>query len=256
MNTSVVVKHRVWILAGVGLLMLLLAFVLPAFPQPQGYHNFADQQTWLGIPHFGNVASNVAFVLVGLAGLLAMRSPAVHAMEPPPRHAYALMFLGLLFTGFGSGYYHWAPTDASLVWDRLPMTLVFMPLLAATYAERLRWRSDMPLLGLVLFGVFCVVYWKYNGNLMPYLMAQGGTVLLILLAIMLLPTPWSGRGLLYPTLVSYALAFVSENLDWQIYRWTSGVISGHTLKHLFAAFAFVFILRMLRNQSLMGKSRV
>jgi hypothetical protein len=225
-----------------------LAFVLPSFPQPQGYHNFADQRAWLGMPYFGNIASNAAFIVVGLAGLWVMRGAAVRAMEPASRNAYALMFVGLLLTGFGSGYYHWAPSDARLVWDRLPMTLVFMPLLAATYAERLHWRSDMSLLGLVLFGVFSVVYWKYNGNLMPYLMAQGATVLLILLAIILLPTPWSGRNLLYPTLGSYAVAFVSENLDWQIYRWTSDAISGHTLKHLFAAFAFVFIVLMLRNQ--------
>jgi hypothetical protein len=255
MNASATLKTRTWILAGVGLLLLLLAFVLPSFPQPQGYHNFADQRTWLGIPHFGNVASNAAFVLVGLAGMWIMHRLSVRAMESPPRHAYALMFFGLLFTGFGSGYYHWAPSDASLVWDRFPMTLVFMPLLAATYTERLRWRTDMPLLGLVLFGVFSVVYWKYNGNLMPYLMAQIGAVLLIFLALILLPTQWSGRGWLYPAVGSYALAFVCQDLDWQIYRWTAGVISGHTLKHLFAAFAFVFILQMLRKQRLMANSQ-
>jgi hypothetical protein len=130
------------------------------------------------------------------------------------------------------------------------MTLVFMPLLAATYAERLRWRSDMPLLGLVLLGAFCVMYWKYSGNLMPYLLAQGGAVLLILLATMLLPVSYSGRNGLYLALGSYVLAFVSERWDGLIFEWTAGLVSGHTVKHLSAALAFVFILRMLRKQQI------
>jgi hypothetical protein len=186
--------------------------------------------------------------------LLAMRKPAIQAMESAPRHAYGLMFIGLIFTAFGSGYYHWAPSDERLVWDRLPMTVVFMPLLAATYAERLRLRSDIPLIVLTLLGIGSVVYWKFSDNLLPYLIAQGGAILLILLALMLLPTPWTERRLLLPALISYAIAFVCEKLDWQVFRWTGGIISGHTIKHLAAAAAFFFILRMLQRQQLKTES--
>ena len=242
------VRGRVYALAVLGVLLLLLALVLPPFAQPQGYHDFADKRAWLGIPNYGDVASNVMFLVVGLVGLAAMRSPSVRAMESAPRHAYALMFLGLVFTAFGSGYYHWAPSDARLVWDRLPMTVVFMPLLAATYAERLRWRSDLPLLVLTLLGVGSVVYWKLSDNLMPYLIAQGGAILLILLALALLPTSWTGRRMLLPALACYAVAFVCEKLDMAIFRLTTGIISGHTIKHLAAAAAFYFILRMLQQQ--------
>ena len=121
------VRGRVYALAVLGVLLLILALVLPPFAQPQGYHDFADKRAWLGIPNYGDVASNVMFLVVGLVGLAAMRTPSVRAMESAPRHAYALMFLGLVFTAFGSGYYHWAPSDARLVWDRLPMTVVFGP---------------------------------------------------------------------------------------------------------------------------------
>ena len=242
------VRGRVYALAVLGVLLLILALVLPPFAQPQGYHDFADKRAWLGIPNYGDVASNVMFLVVGLVGLAAMHTPSVRAMESAPRHAYALMFLGLVFTAFGSGYYHWAPSDARLVWDRLPMTVVFMPLLAATYAERLRWRSDLPLLVLTLLGVGSVVYWKLSDNLMPYLIAQGGAILLILLALALLPTSWTGRRMLLPALACYAVAFVCEKLDMAIFRLTTGIISGHTIKHLAAAAAFYFILRMLQRQ--------
>lgn len=242
------VRGRVYALAVLAAALVILAFVLPPFAQPQHYHDFADHRAWLGIPNYGNVASNVMFLVVGLAGLSAMRMPALRAMEVAARHAYALMFMGLVFTAFGSAYYHWEPSDARLVWDRLPMTLVFMPLLAAMYAERLCWRSDLPLLVLTLLGIGSVVYWKFSDNLTPYLVAQAGSILLILLALAILPTPWTRRGLLWPALGCYAIAFICEKFDVAIFQATRGVLSGHTIKHLAAAAAFYFILQMLRQQ--------
>jgi len=46
-------------------------------------------------------------------------------------------FAGACATCFGSSYYHWSPRDSTLAWDRLPMTLAFMSLLAATISERI-----------------------------------------------------------------------------------------------------------------------
>lgn len=241
-------QSRTGILAGLALLLLVLACVLPPFAQPQGYHDFADKRAWLGVPNAGDVLSNLAFLVVGLAGLVVVRTPAVRAMETGARHAYALMYAGLVVTAFGSAYYHWAPSDARLVWDRLPMTVVFMPLLAATLAERLHWRSDVPLVVLSLLGIGSVAYWQMSGNLLPYLIAQGGAIVLILLALALLPTPWTQRRSLFPALACYAVAFVCEKLDPQVLRLTGGMVSGHTIKHLAAAATFFFILRMLQRQ--------
>jgi hypothetical protein len=44
---------------------------VPRIPQAQSYHLFADQLTFLGIPHFFDVTSNVGFLVVGLWGLLS-----------------------------------------------------------------------------------------------------------------------------------------------------------------------------------------
>lgn len=249
-DRSVRSQPRVYALAAIAVLLVIATAAVPPYAQPQGYHQFADRRGWLGIPNVGDVASNAFFLLFALIGLWTMQLPAIGAMNKAARHAYGLMFFGLLLTAFGSSYYHWSPSDARLVWDRLPMTVVFMPLLAATLAERLRWRSDAGLLVLTLWGVGTVVYWKLSGNLLPYLIAQGGSILLLLLSLILLPTPWSGRRWLLPALASYALAFACEQLDPVIFQATGALVSGHTLKHIAAAFTFFFIIRMLRQQHL------
>ena len=242
------IGKRSALLALIGCILLILPWVLPPLAQPQGYHGFADRRAWLGIPNFGDVASNAAFLLAALLGLLAVYRTSHEKMAAAPRRAYAATFLGLVLTAFGSAYYHWAPSDARLVWDRLPMTLVFMPLLAATLAERLCWRWQFPLPALAVIGVASVLYWKFSGNILPYFVAEFGSILLILLTVLLFSSPWSGRGLIFAVMASYALAFLCERGDKLIFQWTGGVISGHTCKHLAAALAFCLLARMLRRQ--------
>ena len=89
--------------------------LLPPISQDQNYHDFADQRTVLGIPHFWNVVSNLPFIAVGVAGIRSSRrNPAIF-----------VLFLGILMTGFGSSYYHLDPNDYTLFWDRLPMSIGF-----------------------------------------------------------------------------------------------------------------------------------
>ena len=120
-NNRVLVFVSVMVVSIVGLLLL------PPITQNQNYHDFADQRTILGIPHFWNVVSNLPFIAVGAAGLWQCRR------EP----AIAILFLGILTTGFGSGYYHLDPNDRTLFWDRLPMAIGFMAILAIAIEERL-----------------------------------------------------------------------------------------------------------------------
>ena len=64
--------------AGVRLLIVITAVVaaigllLPRIPQPQSYHMFADQRSFLGIPNFGDVVSNLPFAVVGVCGLVSL----------------------------------------------------------------------------------------------------------------------------------------------------------------------------------------
>src|SRR6516225_7509435 len=105
---------------------LAALLLLPPISQDQSYHRFADQRTFFGVPNFWNVVSNLPFIAVGAVGLQQFH-----------RNATAfVIFLGIFLTGFGSSYYHWDPSDQSLFWDRLPMTLCFMGSLTAVVEER------------------------------------------------------------------------------------------------------------------------
>jgi len=128
------------LMLGLALGIAVLASRLPPIPQPSSYHQFADQRPWLGIPNFGNVASNLAFAVIGLEGLWVLLKPGklTNAFaDPRERRPYLVAMFGLLLTAFGSAYYHLAPSNARLVWDRLPMTIVFGALVAVVIIEHI-----------------------------------------------------------------------------------------------------------------------
>ena len=231
---------------------------LPPIPQSQDYHNFADRRALLGIPNFLNVISNAAFLLVGALGLVLLsrqrRSKPVGAFlergEPWP---YAVLFLGIALTGIGSGYYHLAPNNARLVWDRLPMTIAFTAILSALIAERISLKAGLfALLPLVAAGIGTVVYWQVTelagrGDLRPYVIVQFYPMLAIPLIVLLFPPRYTRSADLLGAAALYALAKAFETFDAQIFA-VGQVVSGHTLKHLAAALATYLIVRMLRRR--------
>src|SRR5688572_12603209 len=117
---------------------LAILFV-PAIGQDQTYHAFADERAWLGIPRFADVASNLPFALVGVAGLALLSK--FRLMDRRERWMWGVYFAAQLLTGLGSAWYHAAPDDARLVWDRLPLTAVLMSLAAIVAAERIGLRA-------------------------------------------------------------------------------------------------------------------
>ena len=136
------------------------------------------------------------------------------------RRGFASAFF-VFFTAFGSVWYHLAPSDHTLIWDRLPMTVVFMALLSIVIGGRFL----VPLLAL---GGASVFWWVFTGDLRPYAVVQFGAALVVL------PSLW-------PVVAAYGAAKLAERYDGPIYSvlpW-----SGHTLKHLIAAAACYFILR-------------
>src|SRR5262249_35775470 len=144
----------------VALILLTVVFVvvcclLPPIPQPQSYHLFADRMSFFGIPNFGDVLSNLPFAAIGVWGLIfVLRSSAATSaqafLDERERWPYLFVFIGLLLTAFGSSYYHLAPDNARLVWDRLPMTITFMSMVSAVIAERISVRLGVRLLPVLL----------------------------------------------------------------------------------------------------------
>jgi len=246
---------RVVALAGLSALIIAAAFMLPPFAQPPGYHDFADRREWLGVPYFLNSVSNIAFLLVGLVGLrltLRRTHPAAF-LDRAERIPCAVFFASLAFTCFASFWYHIAPDDTRLVWDRLPMALGFMAFLAMMIVERIGVRTGVGLLlPLLLFGVGSVWYWQWSAahgaeNVLPYVVVQYYSALLVLALIAFFPARYSHGHLIVAAFAWYVAAKAMELLDQPIYA-LAGVVSGHTLKHLLAAVSAWHIYRMVRDR--------
>lgn len=220
--------------------------------QPAGYHDFADQAVVFGIPHFADVISNLGFALIALWGWMRL-APANRTAEIRSGWAgYRLFLAGLFLTALGSSWYHLAPDNASLVWDRLPIALACGGLLAGVLGD-VRQRDCHGLANwLALVAVVSVAWWYFtdlagNGDLRPYLMLQALPILLIPLWQWIHNAPAADRLAFGAALGLYVVAKFAELGDHEIASVT-GIVSGHTLKHLLAAVAAALIVgRLVRR---------
>ena len=236
------------ILYGVMTISLAALMLLPPLLQNQHYHEFADQRTLFGIPNFWNVVSNLPFIAVGAAGLRLRRD-----------WITAVLFSGILLTGFGSAYYHLNPNDATLFWDRLPMTLCFAAILAAVVEERIDARAGALLLRpLVAIGIFSLLLWRWTDDLRLYVWAQFFPFLTVILILRLFPAKFTGASYWIIATALYALAKLLEYYDEAIFS-AGSIVSGHTLKHLAAAAACFAVLRLFqtrRSINVVGYQRI
>lgn len=235
-----------------------LAGQLPPIPQPQYYHRFADPYACFGLPHCLDIGSNVLILLAGVAGLRFMgRAAACRAfIEPAERRPYTLFFLAAVLVALGSGYYHLAPDNGRLAWDRAALVLALMAWLAAHLCERVHLSAGLRLLPLLLaVGLGTVVYWIWSeahgrGDLRPYGLMQLLPMLLVPLLLWLYPTRYSGDKDVLAITGLYLLALLCDLLDQPIAALT-GLVSGHTLKHVIAALAIYGVLLRLRRRRIM-----
>lgn len=229
------------------------AALVPPIAQDPAYHRFADTRTFWGIPNFLNVLSSAAILLAGAAGLCSLegRSSETAFACRQQQWPYRMFFVGAVLTGIGSAYYHLAPDNPRLVWDRLPMTLVFMSLLAGILGERIGPKTGLVALPLLLgLGAGSVAYWYFTeqvgaGDLRPYGFVHFYPALLIPVIMLIYPSRYTHGGYLIGVLMFYGIALACELLDGEIFA-MGRMLSGHTLKHLFAALAVYWVLRMIR----------
>jgi hypothetical protein len=249
-------KWRLGVLIGAIAVAMAVLFLVPAIPQSETYHDFADRRALMGIPNCLNVVSNAFFVFVGAWGLWTVFGGTPFS-DPRERWPYAAFFVGVTLTAFGSSWYHLNPTDATLVWDRVPMTIGFLSLVAAMLAERVSVAVGLWLLvPMIALGVASVFYWEVTqqqgrGDLRPYAFAQFGSLLILLVLVFLFPARYTRTYDLGISLALYALAKVLEVADRPIFD-ALQIISGHTLKHLAAALSACWIVRMLRLRRAIG----
>mgnify|MGYP001164657301 FL=1 len=220
--------------------------------QPADYHAFADHADFMGIAHASDVLSNLGFALIGLWGILKLWPQRHHPGILPGSIGYAIFLVGLILTALGSSYYHLAPDNARLLWDRLPIALACAGLLAGAWAE-----TTLPpgrvVFATTLLAVFSIasVFWWYftelngQGDLRPYLLLQILPIVLIPLWQAIHGTATEDRLWFGAAFLLYIFAKLAEVNDHALLAITNMMISGHTLKHLLAAAAAAALVHRL-----------
>jgi len=240
-----------------------LAWALPRIPQPLQYHDFADRRACVALPNCLDTASNLLFVLAGVAGLCflhgARNTASARRAFIDPREAwpYALLFSATILVGFGSGYYHLAPDNARLVWDRAAMAMALMSWLAAILCERVSIKAGLRLLPLLTTtGLGSVAYWGWSetqglGDLRAYGLMQLYPMLLIPLLLWLYPPRYNGDRDILAVIGLYSLALLFDFTDRPVFDLTGGLVSGHTVKHVIAALAVYWVALRLRRRRIL-----
>jgi hypothetical protein len=234
--------------------VIMAACLLPPLAQDPAYHGFADKRAILSIPNGLNVLSNLAFFLVGVVGVWRLfhdSSVVIQRFHAPSEvWAYASFFISIALIAPGSAYYHLAPDNGRLVWDRLPMSVSFAALVAVMIGERISPKLGVwSLLSLIAIAVASVLYWRFSANwgqenLWPYVAVQFyGLTLIFLLGCFFAPRYSHGPYFMF-AIVWYVLAKLAEHFDTAILS-VSGFLSGHSVKHLLAAVSVYCVLRML-----------
>jgi hypothetical protein len=234
--------YLLFLIAAASLLILLY---LPPIHQDTRYHEFADTRSFLGVPNFADVISNAPFLIVGLAGIMLGARGRLTGYSI----CWFTFFLGVSLVSVGSGYYHWRPTNASLVWDRLPMTVGFIGLFMAIVSESVHPKLGTILLlpGLML-GAGSVVYWHWYDDLRLYAWVQYAPLLILPALLALFPGQYSDRYMLLIALACYLLAKLFEFYDREVFAILHDRVAGHAIKHLWAAAGCFCILQMLRKR--------
>lgn len=232
--------------------------LLPPIPQPPQYHDFADRSVCFGIAGCADTLSNALFALAGLAGLLFLsgasgRRAFIDAREALP---YRLFFLAAILVALGSGYYHLAPDNDRLFWDRAAISLALMSLFAALLCERVSLAAGLRLLPLLYAaGLGSVFYWDWSeaqgaGDLRAYGLMQFYPMLLIPLLLRLYPPRYSGDRDILAVIGLYLLALLCDLTDRRIAELT-GLFSGHTAKHAVAALAMYWVVVRLKRRRIL-----
>ena len=243
-----------------GLLVAGVAGVLALDPIPQdpNYHLFADARARFGIPNFNDVVSNVGFTLVGLAGIAFLAGATRRALfaQGADARPYLVFFVGVALVGLGSAYYHWAPSNERLLWDRLPMSIGFMAFCAAIVSDRIDAKAgnSWVLAVLVALGLASLIYWHWTellgrGDLRFYALVQFYPMVALPAICWLFPEHrYTAGRFLFWVIAWYALSKVLEYYDGEVFDLLGHTVSGHTLKHVAATVATFVVLRMLLSR--------
>jgi hypothetical protein len=248
------IDNRLKIMLAIIVIAIIVIFSIAPIAQDPAYHNFADQRRIFNIANFFNVLSNLPFVIIGIIGIRLVALHKASSGLAELQAMYLTFFVGVFLTGFGSAYYHYQPDNQTLLWDRLPMTIAFMALFSAIVGEyistQLAWKLFVPLL---IVGMTSVTYWHVtelngHGDLRAYVLVQFLPILLIPLIVWLFDSKLDNDKYIWGIIGIYSASKLMELCDARLYSMV-GSISGHSLKHLTAAFGALIFYWALRERN-------
>lgn len=232
----------------------VVLYFLDPIAQDLAYHRFSDCRSFFGINHFMDVLSNFPFLVIGFMGIrLAGKAYRKKTM------IFFLMtfvlFVGVFLTGLGSAFYHYDPTNFTLIFDRLPMTLVFTPFFATIIYDYVdRRMGTFVFYSFMILGVYSIFYWYYTeiigvGDLRLYAFVQFFPIVVVPLILLFYNNGKQYTKQILLVFGAYTIAKLCEHFDVQIFEFL-GFISGHTVKHLFSALAVYFIFLIYQKRIL------
>lgn len=220
--------------------------MLAPIDQDPTYHNFSDSREFFWIPNFWNVLSNLPFLMVGILGLYRLKSGDIVKQQ------FIIFFIGIALVSLGSAYYHLHPNNETLVWDRLPMTIGFMALFSALVSEfiDLGWGKKL-LIPALIIGLMSVIYWVIGDDLSFYLAVQFLPLLTIPIILIFFESRYNLVTGYWLLMIAYVIAKLLEIYDYETQA-LLGFISGHSLKHIFAALGiYMLILKRIDRKEIM-----
>src|SRR5579872_3801981 len=208
------IRTKLPILVGIALVIGVAFLFVPPIAQNPHYHDFADTRLIWGIPNFWDVVSNLPFAVVGIMGLIFVSDERAYGTFEfgAERWSYLLFFASLVLTFAGSSYYHLHPDNETLVWDRLPMSIGFMSILAAVLTETVDVKlGKRLLLPLIALGIASVLVWRETelrgaGDLRFYVVVQFFPMIAIPLMVLFFSNRYTYSSYLLILAAFYALA--------------------------------------------------
>lgn len=240
--THKIISWKIWplVLGFIG--MFLFFFSKPVMTQNADYHEFIDTRSFLGVPNTFDVMSNVFFLVAGLLGVLEI----LKQNSLLTKKSWFWFFLSIVLVAPGSAYYHWAPDNHTLMWDRLPMSMGFMALYVILLAEHIHAKFQEFLIPALVIGISSVLVWVITTDLRFYFWIQFSSFITIPIILILFPSRFTHKYWYFISLFLYGLAKWTEVKDKEIFYATHEMISGHSLKHILAAVGLMGLWWMVK----------
>jgi len=244
---------KIFAIYSVALIGVLLVLLAPPIPQDPEYHNFSDQRTIIGFPHFWNVVTSLPFLVVGIIGLITLLHRKSLKYSRSLLKCYLVFYAATCAIGIGSAYYHLHPTNETLVWDRLPMTVTFMAFFSIIIGEYISEKIGKRLfLPLIILGIISVAYWHVtekagHGDLRLYALVQYLPLFLIPMILVMFRSRFLRSKYIWIMLGVYVFAKAFEIWDRYMYNLTV-FMGGHSIKHVLAALVPLIFIIALKKQ--------